>query len=154
MTAIQTFVHASGFVILRLAAQAVIPFGWCFAFYKDTTAIGHKNDLHLIHVCRTAWMHSQIWPRQNHLILCISLLFGICVFFNFSLTIFLFPYLAKSLFGFETVFIMNWSSMLNSTLIITVIGLTYLCLDPVIKTAYVLRCFYGDADRWGSVWGL
>jgi hypothetical protein len=38
----------------------------------------------------------------------------------------------------------------NSTFLIAMLGMTYLLLDPVIKTAYVLRCFYGSALHSGE----
>ncbi|MEJ2731058.1 MAG: hypothetical protein P8185_21560, partial [Deltaproteobacteria bacterium] len=35
--------------------------------------------------------------------------------------------------------------MINTTFWVVTIGLTYLCLNPLIKTVYILRCFYGSA---------
>jgi len=40
--------------------------------------------------------------------------------------------------------------ILNTTFWIAMLGMTYLCLDPFIKTVYVLRCFYGSALKSGE----
>ena len=56
------------------------------------------------------------------------------------------PQLMKSIVGVETVFTLGGMAMfINSTFWIAMLGMTYLCLDPFIKTAYVIRCFYGSA---------
>jgi hypothetical protein len=40
--------------------------------------------------------------------------------------------------------------ILNTTFWIAMLGMTYLCLDPLIKTVYVLRCFGGSALKSGE----
>jgi hypothetical protein len=40
--------------------------------------------------------------------------------------------------------------LVNSTFVAVVCGLTYLCLDPLLKAAYVLRCFYGESIHTGG----
>jgi hypothetical protein len=54
------------------------------------------------------------------------------------------------LFGMESDFSQSPLSMLNTTFFATMFGLTYLCLDPLIKACYVLRCFYGTSLRSGE----
>ena len=54
--------------------------------------------------------------------------------------------LMKSLLGIESIFTLSGLRMIfNSTFLIAMLGVTYLVLDPIIKTVYVLRCFYGSA---------
>jgi hypothetical protein len=40
--------------------------------------------------------------------------------------------------------------VLNTTFFATAFWLTYLCVDPIAKAAYVLRCFYGESLRSGE----
>ena len=40
--------------------------------------------------------------------------------------------------------------MLNSTMFAAVAGMTYLCIDPILKTIYVLRCHYGQSIESGE----
>jgi hypothetical protein len=54
------------------------------------------------------------------------------------------------LLGIETVFSRSPMAMLNSTFFMSILGLTYLCVDPVVKTLYVLRCFYGESLQSGE----
>lgn len=74
---------------------------------------------------------------------------GAVVSINISLVLFTLPYLIKMLFGFESVFTLSPTLFMNSTFLATVCGLTYLTLDPLIKAAYTLRCFYGSTQKTG-----
>lgn len=77
--------------------------------------------------------------------------FGCVVAGNIAAVIILVPGLLKSFLGVETAFVFGgMHAILNSTFIITVMGLSYLCLDPLVKAAYALRCFYGDSLRTGE----
>jgi hypothetical protein len=37
LVANQALIHASGFLVLPLAALVMLPFGWCYAFYQNAT---------------------------------------------------------------------------------------------------------------------
>ncbi len=63
---------------------------------------------------------------------------------------YLLPQMVKTFFGYESVFTLSGVNLLNTTFWITVLSLTYLCVDPLIKTAYALRCFYGLAIASGD----
>lgn len=75
---------------------------------------------------------------------------GIAVAANIASAILLFPQLLKIFFGIQTIFVKSPTTMFDSTFFAVVCGLTYLCMDPLIKTAYVLRCFYGQSLRTGE----
>jgi hypothetical protein len=73
------------------------------------------------------------------------------VFLNISFAAFIIPQMVKTLFGIESIFTLSGMRMiLNTTFWIAMLGMTYLCLDPFIKTVYVLRCFYGSALKSGE----
>jgi hypothetical protein len=54
------------------------------------------------------------------------------------------------LFGVESVFSKSPYALLNTTFFAGMFGLTYLCVDPILKAVYVLRCFYGEALQTGE----
>jgi hypothetical protein len=60
------------------------------------------------------------------------------------------PQLLKTLFGVESVFTLSPYAMLNSTFFAGMCGLTYLCVDPILKAFYTLRCFYGESLESGE----
>lgn len=60
------------------------------------------------------------------------------------------PFLLKSLLGIESLFSLSMSQMFNSTLLMSLLTLTYLILDPVLKAGYVIRGFRGDSLATGQ----
>jgi hypothetical protein len=60
------------------------------------------------------------------------------------------PGVMKMLFGLETMFTRSGFSLLNTTFFAVMFGLAYLCVDPIAKTAYVMRCFYGQSLQSGE----
>lgn len=75
---------------------------------------------------------------------------GLMIAVNIASVLALLPSLLKILFNIETVFTLSQMSLMNSTFGAIVCSLSYLCLDPVIKVAYALRCFYGEARHTGA----
>lgn len=70
---------------------------------------------------------------------------------NIALLLIAVPELLRALFGIDTRFArLGWSGIFNSTFGLTVFALTCLCLDPLLKAAYLLRCFYGEAQATGE----
>ena len=76
--------------------------------------------------------------------------FGLCVFLNWATVGFVLPFIAKALFGAESVFTRSPASMLNTTFFAATLSLAYLCVDPIQKAVYVLRCFYGESLQSGE----
>jgi hypothetical protein len=87
---------------------------------------------------------------QNHAIIGLGFALCLMVFLNWALVAGFSPYVIKSLFGIETAFSRNPLAMLNTTFFGGVLGLTYLCCDPIMKAVYVLRCFYGESLHSGE----
>jgi hypothetical protein len=150
LVAAQTLIHATAFFVLPLAALVAIPFGWCYAFYQNVTAEAINEPGHTTTLCKKAWFQAKLWPRQNHILLAIFFIFGIVVFLNIAGAIYLLPLLLKKYLGFESIFTLSGFHMINTTFWMATIGLTYLCMNPLVKTAYVLRCFYGSALKSGA----
>ncbi|UCH19891.1 MAG: hypothetical protein JSU83_15135 [Deltaproteobacteria bacterium] len=146
----QTLLHASGLLVLPLAALMMIPFGWCFAFYQNATVLEHRQSQDLFTLYQRSWHQAKLWPKQNHILLIVFFFFGLIVFFNLAITLFMLPYLLRTFFGFESIFTLSGINSLNTTFLATAIGITYLCMDPIVKTAYMLRCYYGEALKSGA----
>ncbi len=70
-------------------------------------------------------------------------------FFNIALLLIIVPYLLKMFLGIETSLTLGVNP-LNSTFLAIVVTLTYLIVDPIAKTVYTLRCFYGESIATGE----
>jgi hypothetical protein len=103
---------------------------------------------------RAAWQDARrqatLWPRQNHLVLLILSGFGLFLFLNVLTGVWILPQLMKTLFGWETSLTMSLFSMFNTTYLAIACGLSYLCLDPIVKAVYLMRCFYGESLKSGE----
>ena len=150
LVANQALIHASGFLVLPLAALVMLPFGWCYAFYQNVSVLEDRQSQGLSRLYQRSWQQAKMWPNQNHILLGVFFVFGIIVFLNLAITLFILPYLLKKFFGFESIFTMSGINSLNTTFLATTIGLSYLCMDPLVKTAYILRCYYGEALKSGA----
>lgn len=77
--------------------------------------------------------------------------FGSVVAGNIAVMLALIPWMLKTFLGVDTTFTISGAdAIVNSTFLMTVFGLSYLCLDPVFKAAYTLRCFLGDSQKTGE----
>jgi len=76
--------------------------------------------------------------------------FGVIVAINLGAALLLIPYLLKTLMGIDTIFTVNPSIASTPSFFVAVSGLTYLCLDPLIKIGYSIRCFQGAAIHSGQ----
>lgn len=150
LVATQTLIHSTAFVVLPLAAIVALPFGWCYAFYQNVTVEAANQDSTLKMLCKKAWFQARLWPRQNHILMSIFFIFGIVVFLNLASAIYLLPHLVKKYLGIESLFTLSGFHMINTTFWVVTIGISYLCMNPLVKTVYVLRCFYGAAITSGD----
>ena len=150
IVASQTLIHSTALFVLPLAALMMVPFGWCYAFYQNAAMQAYSDSLNFRDMSKKAWQQAKLWPMQNHLLLVVFFCFGLVVLFNVSITILILPYLLKKFAGVETVFTLSGMHALNTTFLISAIAISYLCLDPLIKIAYALRCFYGEALTTGA----
>src|SRR5438552_3906805 len=99
---------------------------------------------------RAGLLQAGLWPKQNHLLLSILSAFGLVIFLNWSILCLALPGLVKTIFGIESIFSRSVFSLLNTTFFAVMAGLTYLCVDPILKACYALRCFYGQSRRSGE----
>src|SRR5579859_70904 len=146
----QAFVQPTGLFLIPLLLIPVLSAAWAYAFYQNATALDDGGPEGVAKLLKKSWKQATLWPGQNHLILAIMTGFGFYVFLNWMVTGFVLPHLIKMLFGIESVFTQSTFSLLNTTFFAGMLGLTYLCVDPILKTVYVLRCFYGESLESGE----
>jgi hypothetical protein len=148
----QTILQPSGLFLLPLSLLTVVPFGWVYAFYQSITALGavEDEDGAAKRLFKRAAHQARLWPKQNHLLVCVLFVFGLVVFLDVAIGLATAPDLLKMLLGIETAFTRSSWSVFNTTFVAVVGGLTYLCLDPLVKAVYLLRCFYGESLHTGE----
>lgn len=145
----QTILQPLGLFLIPLSAVPVLPFPWVFAFYQNVTVLADGEET-VLPLFKKSCRQAALWPRQNVIGLLILIAFGFYVFLNWATACLTLPSLFKMFFGIESNFTKSPFSMLNSTFFAAMFGLTYLCVDPIIKTFYVLRCFYGESLQSGE----
>ncbi|MEW6306682.1 MAG: DUF4129 domain-containing protein [Verrucomicrobiota bacterium] len=147
---VQAVWQPTGFIVLPLALVTAAPFAWAFAFYQNVTVLADGENGDVKHALRRAYGQCTAWPRQNHYVLGVLLAFGFFVFLNVGIGLGSLPGLAKTLLGIESQFTRSPGSLFSTTFFAIMLGLTYLCVDPVCKAAYALRGFYGLARSTGE----
>ena len=146
----QTILQPLGLFVMPLSLVPMIPFAWVYGFFQNVTVLADGADGSASHLFKKSCKQAALWPRQNLLALAIMLAFGLYVFLNCATVCLVLPGLYKMLFGVESAFSKSPYAMLNTTFFAGMFGLTYLCVDPILKTIYVLRCFYGESLQSGE----
>lgn len=150
LVAAQTIIQPSGLFVLPIAMLAALPFAWTYAFYQNVSAMPDGKGDDVKTVFSQSMQQAILWPGQNHILIAVLSIFGVFVFMNLTVGILLVPQLIRILLGVETIFTLSGSHILNTTFLATVCGMSYLCVDPLVKAVYVLRCFYGESLYTGA----
>lgn len=148
---VQATLQPSGLLLLPVAALATLPFGWVYAFYQSLTALGDEAGGSPRVALARAGRAAALWPRQNHAGLAVVFLLAFVVWVDGMAAAFLGPELARIFTGSDNMFTRNglWH-LLNSTFLAVSVSLVYVAVDPLVKSFYVLRCFYADARHTGQ----
>jgi hypothetical protein len=146
---VQTVLQPLGLFIIPLSLIPVLPFAWVYTFYQNVTALD-DGEAGTREVFKKSWRQAGLWPRQNGLAIVILAGFTIYVFLNWVIVVLMLPELFKTLFGIESKFTESPMSLLNTTFFAAMFSLTYLCVDPILKAFYTLRCFYGESLESGE----
>jgi hypothetical protein len=150
LAATQTVLQGTALFVLPVAALITIPLGWVYAFYQNATALGTGETSSTKEVFARSARAAALWPKQNHVALSLIFLLGLFAWINLIAAAFTFPQLLRQFTGEENLFTRSGIHILNTTFFAVTFSLVYLALDPVIKTFYALRCFYGDSLRSGE----
>lgn len=147
---VQCTLQPIGLFLLPLSILIVLPFPWVYCFFQNLTVLSAGASGSMRECVKKAWQQSSLWPRQLILIIVFLALFAFFVFLNWNIVGYALPGLIKSLLGIESVYARSGISILNTTFFAIMAGLTYLCVDPIFKAAFLLRCFYGESLRTGE----
>lgn len=151
MIAAQLAVQPFSWILVPIFGITTIGLPWVQAFFHSYSITADGNQPDLRSAIKSAWNLSNLWQAQNHVMVFLLLLFTVSVFNGIAILIISVPFLLNSLFGIETVFTYAGpAALFNSTFLAIAGSLTYLCVNPLIKTAYVLRAFYGQSLRSGA----
>ena len=147
---VQTAVQPTGLFVRLFAAQVLLPYVWTYSFYQNVGILGDGTEPGIGAVVRAAVRQARLWPRQAHVALLQLFGFGILVWINVSVLIAGAPWLLKMFLGIETMVTRDPWVLLNTTLLAATLAATYLCIDPIRKAVFVLRCFHGASLHSGD----
>jgi hypothetical protein len=153
LIASQAMVHSTMPWLLPLSFVAMLPFAWVYAFYHNVTilAVGHFAEGGRTRpLLAKALAQAHYQPRPNHALVVLIGVFSIMVYLNFFLLFVLATMLLKSITGMENPFTRSIGLYMSTALHVLLFSLSYLVVNPFVKSLYVLRCFYSAARKSGA----
>jgi hypothetical protein len=146
----QAILQPAGLFLIPLALALLIPLPWIYGFFVNATALGARAELDLGALTRRSWANARLRAAESIELLALLKLFALFVLLNVVMAMAAVPYLLEALLGVDNALTRSPTAMLNTTFAAVALGITYLCLDPLLKCVYVLRCFYGEALPSGA----
>tara|TARA_R110000850_G_scaffold167905_1_gene292916 strand:- start:2103 stop:3530 length:1428 start_codon:yes stop_codon:yes gene_type:complete len=147
-------IHSFQIPLLIVGLFFAIPLGWIIAMLQNVTVLGYTQDFGgrpLRGLLQASLRHSHYQWAQNHGILLVFCLVAFFTWINLVATCLMVPSFAKSFFGVESVFTLSpMAAVMNTTFMLGTVLLTYLVVSPMMKAAYVLRCFYAESSHTGE----
>ena len=135
------------YVTMWLTNTWVLAFLMVFAF--GACRLGVSNTPEMQNLDNVLWFAASIALIASFFLPMCPV--GWAVAGNVAVLLIIVPALSRVLFGVQTVFtIGGWHAIFSTTFLATVYGMTYLVLDPLVKSIHVLRCFYGGARTTGE----
>ncbi|MCF6312000.1 MAG: hypothetical protein L3J39_06075 [Verrucomicrobiales bacterium] len=150
----QALIQATALPVLILSLITLIPLAWVYAFYQNVSALALTQDYGkrpLRHLLIDAARQSHWAWGVNHTLIAVLAVFCLFVWMSVMMAALYLPMLAKMLLGVESVFTLNpVATLMNSTFLFGTLLLVFLCVSPLTKTLYVIRCFYGQSRSSGA----
>ena len=148
----QAGLQAWGLPVRFIALLVTIPFAWVSSFFQNVTVLGdgragESPDAPTLF--RRSLAQAQLWPGQSHGVIFQLSMLGLFIWLNVVVLLIFAPSLLKTFLGIETAFSRSLDALLNTTFFTATFALTMLCLDPLWRAVYVLRCFRGESLRTG-----
>lgn len=75
---------------------------------------------------------------------------GVLIFINIALILFGTPFLFQTFFGIDSAWTTGTFGIMDPFFMIVCLGITFLIMDPILKTAYVFRDLYARSQETGS----
>ncbi len=146
----QTAIQSTGLLVLPLALIAVLPFPFVLAFYQNVAALEDGKSGSASGLVRHSFHLAIIHPGQNFIATGILVFFSGVVFINYISAGWILPELVHMLFGVESRTSMGGWFFWDKTFAVCASGLTYLTVDPLLRSVQVLRGFRGDSLESGA----
>ncbi len=147
----QAALQPTGLLALPLSLATVFFFPSAFGFYQALSVTGSGDAPGLRAAAGRAMRLGTAWPGLNFLLVALFALAAFMLFINLGGLLALLPYLVKMFLGVESTFTRaGATAFLNTTFIAASAGVGWLVLDPVVKTVFLLRCFYADSVHSGE----
>jgi hypothetical protein len=149
----QLCVHATAPWVLLISLVAMVPLPWTYAFYHNVTilAVDHfRRGGKTLGLLRAAAAQAHLGWMQSALFMAVLKATALLAYLNVFAAFALGASLLKSFSGVENPFTMNGMLYMSSTVQGFIILVCYLALNPFVKGAYILRCFYGESRRTGA----
>jgi len=128
----------------------LLPFPAVFGFFQNIIVLDDGEPLPAARLIQKARRLTGLGLGEMVIMLFVLLGFALAVLLNWTTVCFAVPQLGQMLLGIDSVFTRSGFHLFNSTFLATMVGLTYLSVDPLVKTAFALRCFYGDSLQTGE----
>lgn len=144
----QAAIQPWSLLCVPLAALLTVPFGWLYAFFQNVTVFGSEGDIAA--VFRKARRQALLFPARNLLVILISFVMTLIIFMNICAAAAILPIFLKKLLGIETAFSRSAHFFFNTSFLAFLGALACVCVDPFLKAAYVLRCYYGESLETGA----
>ena len=134
-----------GLLFVPLGLVLVLPGAFVFGYFQFLTVLPEDGRSKALR----AWKEATRWPAEDFMMQCLLLLLWFMLALNLLFLVFVGPQLLKSLFDYETLFSRSpWTAM-NTTLMMALVLVSWLCWDPLVKAVYVLRMFRGEGRESG-----
>ena len=151
LVTVQAAIQPWGLIALPLAAVTVVFLPRIYAFFQNVGAFGDGDPQATpAATFGLAWRQAKVWPGQNTSVHLMMLPLVLVVLVNLGIAVLVPAFLLKTLLGVDTVFSRGGFRTMNTTFLAILLGLAYVCVDPVMKAFYTLRCFYGRSLRTGQ----
>ncbi|OGV43904.1 MAG: hypothetical protein A2X48_05430 [Lentisphaerae bacterium GWF2_49_21] len=153
---IQSIFQPPMLFIQPLAFLFMLPAAWTMAFANNLVVLGCWGNDTVSGTLKKSWRQMINNPVQNHFLLVMIGFLAFAAVLNVAILVLLIPFFMKMFFGLETVFSRAGDPFLilrlvfNLTYWSVVMTAAYMIVDPVLKTAYAVRVFYGESIHAGN----
>lgn len=153
LVASQFLVHSTAPWVLVISVLALVPLPWTYAFYHNFTilAVNHfrRGGTTRGLIAQSAKQSHLDW-QQNSLTVVALKVVAVFVYLNLFVGFAAGASLLKSVTGVENPFSMTPGLLFGTAVQGLLLIICYLGMNPLVKSLYVLRCFYGDSRTSGA----
>lgn len=144
----QTAVQGFAPIGLSIAALLLVPAAWIIAYFQNCSVFA--GDRSFPAMTAAARKQSTLWQKQNWELLLALCFLALIMFLNLWVACIVGAQLLQSFFGITTPLTRSQWAYFNPTLLFALASFTFMAVDPLMKAAYVIRCFKGESLQTGA----